>query len=1071
MKRKRLIALITAATLTAITVPNLNWKSDSSLVAEASDFTPIDYTNPENQTLSEEDLALMHEDNWLNRLVVEHSATDYTGDNYNKGGSRSGHTLEQLDLNDFLAVTEISKLYSGITELPESVKFLGNLTFLSLGGNQLTRIPDSIGNLTKLTTLVLSNNKLTSVPNSIGNLTNLTSLGLGNNELIQIPESIGNLTNLTELILYSDKDLTALPESIGNLTNLTTLNLNESKLTSLPESIGNLTNLTELDLCNNDLISLPESIGNLTKLPKLDLRENNLTSLPNSIGNLTNLTELNLSTNQLTSLPESIINLTNLTKLSLQYNKLYSSPDSIRNLTNITKLSELVLDGNGLTSLPDSIGNLTNLTSLSLQHNKITSIPDSAGNLTNLTYLDLEENSLTSLPESIGNLTNLTKLFLLSNKIKQLPESIGNLSKLSILGLGKNKLTQLPDSIGNLVSLTKLDLHENSLASLPESIGNLASLTTLNLDSNSLTSLPNSIGNLANLTILVLTNNRLISVPDSIGNLTNLTQLDLGAANLTQIPESIGNLTNLTKLDLSMNRLTSLPESINNLTNLTKLALDENYLTKKYTTKGDYSHNFIDSVQWHEELSDCLDTTDKTLSTSSTRSDLIKDKYDSIPKSVEERLVISSSNTNVIGDDGNIVGMGECDVTISLPGNPEGNQAGQATVHVIVTTPVDAFTTAPSKDNISNALNELDSKRDSGEDITAKKDEIINKGKEYVSNSEVSKQDKYDYIDKIIDNLVDEDKKVVERTDVVETIKELPTYYRKPPIDSLVDKTQDTSGTFIQGGNQFATKGLGITLKVGEKLDLSKAVEVTYNGVKIDDSKLSDLSLPDVTTEEFNKYFDENKIAIKGGSLTSKIRLTAEYDPNENELKTPSLTAGLMKAFGLNDENVVSNPAETEPVTINIIQPVVSSGETTANGDIEVKYNLNETAQLILSSDSVTFGSNTGLTEVEQDGTLTATVKSSTTYDLDFTPQSDLINQEYSYVTIPSTKANVKIADGEFKVLPEPYETINLVSNEEKTTDLEDRKKDYSLKFKIDEIIGSKAGTYKMPVRITLTQK
>lgn len=252
---------------------------------------------------------------------------------------------------------------------------------------------------------------------------------------------------------------------------------------------------------------------------------------------------------------------------------------------------------------------------------------------------------------------------------------------------------------------------------------------------------------------------------------------------------------------------------------------------------------------------------------------------------------------------------------------------------------------------------------------------------------------------------------------------------------------------------------------------MSKAVEVTYNGVKVDDSKLSDLSLPDITTEEFNEYFDENKIAIKKGSLTSKIRLTAEYDPNENELKTPSLTAGLMKAFGLNDENVVSNPAETEPVTINIIQPVVSSGETTANGDVEVKYNLNETAQLILSSDSVTFGSNTGLAEVEQDGTLTATVKSSTTYDLDLTPKSNLVNQADSSIEIPSTKANVKIADGEFKVLPEPNATINLVSGEEKTTDLEGRKKDYSLKFKIDEIIGSKAGKYTMPIRITLTQK
>ena len=128
MKRKRLIAVITAVTLTSVTVPNLNWKSDSSLVAEASDFTPIDYTNPENQNLSEEDLALMHEDNWLNRLVVKHSATNFYGYPGNEGGSKSGHSLEQLDLNDFLAVTEIDESNSNIEQIPDSIKFLSNLT-------------------------------------------------------------------------------------------------------------------------------------------------------------------------------------------------------------------------------------------------------------------------------------------------------------------------------------------------------------------------------------------------------------------------------------------------------------------------------------------------------------------------------------------------------------------------------------------------------------------------------------------------------------------------------------------------------------------------------------------------------------------------------------------------------------------------------------------------------------------------------------------------------------------------------------------------------------------------------
>ena len=110
-----------------------------------------------------------------------------------------------------------------------------------------------------MTELALSSNELTELPESIGKLTNLTMLCVSCNGLLfSLPESIGNLTNLTGLS-FSSNALCSLPESIGNLINLTWLVVNGNSLFSLPESIGNLTNLTSLCVSGNKLSSLPES--------------------------------------------------------------------------------------------------------------------------------------------------------------------------------------------------------------------------------------------------------------------------------------------------------------------------------------------------------------------------------------------------------------------------------------------------------------------------------------------------------------------------------------------------------------------------------------------------------------------------------------------------------------------------------------------------------------------------------------------------------------------------------------------------------------------------------------------
>src|SRR5262245_49381577 len=94
-------------------------------------------------------------------------------------------------------------LKSGATELDLSHNY-------SKDEEKLTELPDALWQLTQLTELNLSDNQLTTLPESLGQLTELTELDLSNNQLTTLPESLGQLTQLTELDL-SNNQLTTLP--------------------------------------------------------------------------------------------------------------------------------------------------------------------------------------------------------------------------------------------------------------------------------------------------------------------------------------------------------------------------------------------------------------------------------------------------------------------------------------------------------------------------------------------------------------------------------------------------------------------------------------------------------------------------------------------------------------------------------------------------------------------------------------------------------------------------------------------------------------------------------------------
>ncbi|TXT60937.1 MAG: hypothetical protein BAJALOKI2v1_70090 [Promethearchaeota archaeon] len=144
-----------------------------------------------------------------------------------------------------------------ITQIPEVIYNLKELTLLAAADLVLTKISEKIGLLSKLKFLIIPNNKIKTLPESIGKLHNLIQLFLEHNELEVLPDSIGELENLYKLFLHHN-NLKSLPESMENLTKLTELDLSYTPLEEVPEGILSLPNLKYLSLPSEEVI-LPKS--------------------------------------------------------------------------------------------------------------------------------------------------------------------------------------------------------------------------------------------------------------------------------------------------------------------------------------------------------------------------------------------------------------------------------------------------------------------------------------------------------------------------------------------------------------------------------------------------------------------------------------------------------------------------------------------------------------------------------------------------------------------------------------------------------------------------------------------
>ena len=278
-------------------------------------------------------------------------------------------------------------LKSGATELILSPGYG------AAGKEKLTELPDSLWQLTQLTKLDLSKNQLTALPNSLGQLTQLTELDLSNNQLTVLPDSLGQLTPLQKLS-FSVNPLNRLPVWIGNLVQLQELEMRQLWLHGLPEELDSLRHLKKLVLTNNHLRKLPQVLRKLKALEQLYIPHNGLESIPPWISELNNLRYIYADGNKLTDLPALFSELSNLRVLFLG--------DAV---------------GNPLKKIPDCIRKLNKLEVLGISKCSLNSLPLWLREIEALQYLYLSENLLSDIPASLAQLEHLEKLYLDGNPL------------------------------------------------------------------------------------------------------------------------------------------------------------------------------------------------------------------------------------------------------------------------------------------------------------------------------------------------------------------------------------------------------------------------------------------------------------------------------------------------------------------------------------------------------------------------------------------------------------------------------------------------------------------------------
>ena len=174
---------------------------------------------------------------------------------------------------------------NGIRNL-EFIKYMTNLTSLSLDNNLLTTIPTgAFSHLSSLTSLDLGNNQLSHISsNAFKGLNHLTKLRLNDNQLRSIDrDAFKGLNRLNQLVLGSNQLSSIESGTFRDLGNLQSLDLNSNQIVNVSDAFKDLNRLSKLELNNNRLNIDSKTFKGLNRLNQLWLNDNRLTNILDNV--------------------------------------------------------------------------------------------------------------------------------------------------------------------------------------------------------------------------------------------------------------------------------------------------------------------------------------------------------------------------------------------------------------------------------------------------------------------------------------------------------------------------------------------------------------------------------------------------------------------------------------------------------------------------------------------------------------------------------------------------------------------------------------------------------------------
>ena len=358
---------------------------------------------------------------------------------YVKGDPDFGIASEGEYIND------VNVLAGRISEVKNTVKTL-NINFQ----DGINSIPAVLGECKLIEKLNISHTGITEVPDFVFNLPNLTDLSCCCSYLKDFPASVFKAQKLERLHIRLNKDWT-MPKKIPALPNLKILSIDMYTSSPMPENLNVLDKLEQLFVATKyteegDVPDLPDSLKNhpalrevITIDPFHKYRKNyNLEKAAKILSTCSKLEYYKLSGFAVGKGHQALSGLKNIKKIDLGHLEIEGKIfDSISNLKNLEVLGIWGSDFR-ITEIPDIFNNMKELQEFYFAGNMVTQLPPSFYNLSKLKVLEVGSTGIYALDDKIGNMQELERIHIYDSLLDKLPESVFSLPMLKTLNIEEN---------------------------------------------------------------------------------------------------------------------------------------------------------------------------------------------------------------------------------------------------------------------------------------------------------------------------------------------------------------------------------------------------------------------------------------------------------------------------------------------------------------------------------------------------------------------------------------------------------------------------------------------------------